>query len=102
VGDDGGDRGTELGDLIADEETPSPMQATETTMLHETLTALIDDLTTREAWVVRRRFGLHGHRQYTLRELGEKLDLTKERVRQIEAKALRKLRHPMLHLYDYD
>jgi RNA polymerase primary sigma factor len=81
VGDDGGERGIELGDLIADEETPSPMQATETTMLHETLTALIDDLTTREAWVVRRRFGLHGHRQYTLRELGEKLDLTKERVR---------------------
>jgi RNA polymerase primary sigma factor len=101
VGVDGEESGTELGDFIEDQKTPSPMQVTATTMLQEKLAVLIDELETREAWVVRRRFGLHGHRQYTLRELGEKLNLTKERVRQIEVKALRKLRQPMQHLWDY-
>jgi RNA polymerase primary sigma factor len=101
VGHDREEGDAELGNFIEDRETPSPPETTETNMLQEKLSEVIDGLNTREAWILRRRFGLHGHRQHTLKELGRKLGISKERVRQIEGRALRRLRHPMQHLQDY-
>jgi RNA polymerase primary sigma factor len=99
-----GDEDTsELGNFIEDKSIPSPIQTAEEGMLHEQLESMLGSLQPREAWILRMRFGLHGNRKYTLKELGQKLGISKERVRQIEGKALRKLRHPMFrrHLQDY-
>jgi RNA polymerase primary sigma factor len=85
---------SELGKFIEDESAPSPVQSAEQHLLREDLEEMLTALTPREVHVLRLRFGLQGDRSYTLEEVGEKLGVTRERVRQIERKALRKLRHP--------
>ena len=83
-----------LGDFIKDEDSPSPQDAASYTMLKEQLDEVMETLTTREAKVLRLRFGLDDGKARTLEEVGKKFNVTRERIRQIEAKALRKLRHP--------
>ncbi len=90
-----GDEDTsELEQFIEDDTTPTPDESTEERMLHDQLRQLLTTLEPREAWILRMRFGLHGSREHTLKELGQKLGISKERVRQIQGQALRKLRHP--------
>ena len=84
----------ELGDFIVDETAPSPIQVTERRLLRESLERMLATLTPREARVLRLRFGLDGDHAHTLKEVGDRIGVTRERVRQIEGKALRKLRHP--------
>ncbi len=91
VGDDGD---TELGALIADEHAQEPMDATTDSMLNETLQTAVGRLDDREQEVLRLRYGLDGETPLTLEQIGERFSLTRERIRQIEWKALRKLRHP--------
>ncbi len=83
-----------LGDFIADENQVSPYEATSQQMLRENITEVLGALSDREAKVLSMRFGLNGGRAMTLEEVGQKFGVTRERIRQIEAKALRKLRHP--------
>jgi RNA polymerase primary sigma factor len=90
--DDDGE--SEFGDFLEDENAPSPVQRTEMNLLHDDLQDALSTLTPREVRVLRMRFGLGGADTYTLREVGEKLGVTRERIRQIEGKALKKLRHP--------
>jgi RNA polymerase primary sigma factor len=85
---------SEFGDFLEDENAPSPVQVTEMNLLHDDLQDALSTLTPREMRVLRMRFGLGGADTYTLREVGEKLGVTRERIRQIEGKALKKLRHP--------
>ncbi|MGD8245300.1 MAG: sigma-70 family RNA polymerase sigma factor [Anaerolineae bacterium] len=85
---------SEFGDFLEDENAPSPVQSTEMNLLHDDLQDALSTLTPREMRVLRMRFGLGGADTYTLREVGEKLGVTRERIRQIEGKALKKLRHP--------
>ncbi len=93
-----------LGDFIKDEQTPGPEEATSYLMLQEQIEKLLDSLTERERRVLKLRFGLIDGRQRTLEEVGKEFNVTRERIRQIEAKAIRKLRHPtrkkMLMGYD--
>ena len=84
----------ELGSFIEDEAAPSPAQSAEQHLLREELEEMLFTLTPREARVLRLRFGLLGDRGYTLEEIGQKLGVTRERARQIERQALRRLRHP--------
>ena len=83
-----------LGDFIQDEDSPSPQEAASYTLLREQLEEVMSTLTPREAKVLRLRFGLDDGKARTLEEVGKEFDVTRERIRQIEAKALRKLRHP--------
>ena len=83
-----------LGDFIQDEDSPSPQDAASYTMLREQLDEVMSTLTPREAKVLRLRFGLDDGKARTLEEVGKEFQVTRERIRQIEAKALRKLRHP--------
>jgi len=88
------DADSELGDFIEDDSVTTPTQRAELHILHEELEDALRALTPREVRVLRMRFGLGGHEIHTLQEIGEKLGVTRERIRQIESKGLRKLRHP--------
>ena len=90
----GEEEDSHLGDFIPDDDTPSPAEATSTNILREELEKQLHTLTPREAHVIKLRFGLYDGRTRTLEEVGKEFDITRERIRQIEAKALRKLRHP--------
>ncbi|HLD94711.1 MAG TPA: sigma-70 family RNA polymerase sigma factor [Anaerolineales bacterium] len=86
---------SELGMFVEDENSPSPSQAAYKNMLEQKVHEVLGTLSPREARILRLRFGLENGRAYTLEEVGEKFGLTRERIRQIEGKALRRLRHPM-------
>ncbi|KHO62892.1 MULTISPECIES: RNA polymerase sigma factor RpoD [Thermoanaerobacter] len=90
----GEEEDSHLGDFIPDEDAPAPAEAAAYTMLKEQLMDVLDTLTPREEKVLRLRFGLDDGRARTLEEVGKEFNVTRERIRQIEAKALRKLRHP--------
>ena len=83
-----------LGDFIQDEDSPAPQDSASFTLMKEQLDEVMNTLTPREAKVLKLRFGLEDGRTRTLEEVGKQFDVTRERIRQIEAKALRKLRHP--------
>ena len=90
----GEEEDSHLGDFIQDEQVAVPADAATFTMLHEQLMEVLDTLTEREQKVLKLRFGLDDGRPRTLEEVGKEFNVTRERIRQIEAKALRKLRHP--------
>lgn len=90
----GEEEDSHLGDFIQDEDAPSPAEAASDTLMKEQLMIVLDSLTPREKKVLSLRFGLEDGRQRTLEEVGQEFNVTRERIRQIEAKALRKLRHP--------
>ncbi|MDD7447311.1 MAG: RNA polymerase sigma factor RpoD [Clostridiales bacterium] len=90
----GEEEDSHLGDFIPDDEAPAPAEAASFTLMKEQLMNVLDTLTPREEKVLRLRFGLDDGRQRTLEEVGKEFNVTRERIRQIEAKALRKLRHP--------
>ncbi|MCI8348119.1 MAG: RNA polymerase sigma factor RpoD [Firmicutes bacterium] len=90
----GEEEDSHLGDFIPDEDVPAPAEAAAFSMLKEQLVEVLDTLTEREQKVLKLRFGLEDGRARTLEEVGREFDVTRERIRQIEAKALRKLRHP--------
>ncbi len=90
----GEEEDSHLGDFIPDDDAPAPADAASHTLLREQLSDVLSTLTPREAKVLRLRFGLEDGRPRTLEEVGKEFDVTRERIRQIEAKALRKLRHP--------
>ena len=83
-----------LGDFIPDDDAPAPAEAVASTLLKEQLMEVLASLTPREARVLRLRYGLDDGKARTLEEVGREFNVTRERIRQIEAKALRKLRHP--------
>ena len=91
IGDDGE---SELGMFIEDNSTPTPAQSAYQSMLKDKMAEVLGDLSPRESQVLRWRFGLYDGHEYTLEEVGQKFGLTRERIRQIEGKALRHLRHP--------
>ena len=90
----GEEEDSHLGDFIADDDAPAPVDAASHTLLKEQLADVLKTLTPREEKVLRLRFGLDDGRPRTLEEVGKEFNVTRERIRQIEAKALRKLRHP--------
>ncbi len=90
----GEEEDSHLGDFIPDDDAPAPSEAASFVLLKEQLVDVLSSLTDREAKVLRLRFGLDDGRQRTLEEVGTEFNVTRERIRQIEAKALRKLRHP--------
>jgi RNA polymerase primary sigma factor len=90
----GDDEDSHLGDFIEDSNMLSPPEAATIAGLREATTAVLESLTAREAKVLRMRFGIDMNTDHTLEEVGKQFDVTRERIRQIEAKALRKLRHP--------
>lgn len=90
----GDDEDSHLGDFIEDHNILSPVETATTTGLTDTVTKVLGGLTPREAKVLRMRFGIDMNTDHTLEEVGKQFDVTRERIRQIEAKALRKLRHP--------
>jgi RNA polymerase primary sigma factor len=90
----GEEEDSHLGDFIQDEDTPAPADAASQTILREVIERELHTLTPREEHVIKLRFGLYDGRTRTLEEVGKEFDITRERIRQIEAKALRKLRHP--------
>lgn len=90
----GEEEDSHLGDFIPDDDAPAPAEAASLILLKEQLNDVLATLTDREAKVLKLRFGLEDGRSRTLEEVGKEFDVTRERIRQIEAKALRKLRHP--------
>jgi len=90
----GEEEDSELGAFVEDETTPTPTQSAYQNLLREKIEEVLSTLSPREARILRLRFGLHNGRSYTLEEVGQKFGLTRERIRQIEGKALRRLRHP--------
>ncbi len=90
----GEEEDSHIGDFIEDQESPAPAEAASYELLREQLNEVLHTLTPREEAVLRLRFGLEDGRQRTLEEVGQQFNITRERIRQIEAKALRKLRHP--------
>ncbi|MCF6764570.1 RNA polymerase sigma factor RpoD [Thiotrichales bacterium 19S3-7] len=90
----GDDEDSHLGDFIEDQATDSPVDSATNENLREATRQILDALTPREAKVLRMRFGINMNTDHTLEEVGKQFDVTRERIRQIEAKALRKLRHP--------
>ena len=90
----GDEEDTSIGYFLEDERTPGPADATSNAMLAEALKEILDTLTEREADVLRMRFGMYDGRTHTLEEVGQIFGVTRERIRQIENKAIRKLRHP--------
>ncbi len=90
----GEDEDSELGSFVEDEGTPTPTQSAYQHLLRDKIEDVLSTLSPREARILRLRFGLHNGRPYTLEEVGQKFGLTRERIRQIEGKALRRLRHP--------
>ena len=100
VGEDGD---SEFGDFIEDQETPEPAEAAAHHLLQETIEDVLSELTPRQAHILRLRFGLGGGEQHTLEEIANKFGLSRERIRQLEKEALRRLRHPRLatNLRDY-
>jgi RNA polymerase primary sigma factor len=91
VGEEGD---AELGHFIEDDDTPAPVESVSRHLLRDQLERALGTLTPREARILRLRFGLQDGNCYTLEQVGRKFDLTRERIRQIQHKALRKLRHP--------
>jgi RNA polymerase primary sigma factor len=90
----GDDEDSHLGDFIEDGANDSPIDHATTQSLREATKGILESLTEREAKVLRMRFGIDMNTDHTLEEVGKQFDVTRERIRQIEAKALRKLRHP--------
>jgi RNA polymerase primary sigma factor len=90
----GDDDDSHLGDFIEDNATLAPAEAALYSSLRDATKEVLDSLTPREAKVLRMRFGIEMNTDHTLEEVGKQFDVTRERIRQIEAKALRKLRHP--------
>jgi RNA polymerase primary sigma factor len=90
----GDEEDTTIGSFVEDYNTPGPADATNHTLLAEALSQILDTLTEREADVLRLRFGMHDGKTHTLEEVGQHFGVTRERIRQIENKAIRKLRHP--------
>lgn len=100
VGEDGD---SEFGDFIEDQETPSPVDSATQNLLQETIEEVLGELTPRQSHILRLRFGLGGGEPHTLEEIANKFGLSRERIRQLEKEALRRLRHPRLahNLRDY-
>lgn len=100
VGDDGD---SEFGDFIEDQDTPSPVESATQHLLQETIEDILAELTPRQSHILRLRFGLGGGEPHTLEEIANKFGLSRERIRQLEKEALRRLRHPRLahNLRDY-
>lgn len=90
----GEEEDSHLGDFIPDDDAPAPAEAASLVLLKEQINQVLSTLTEREEKVLRLRFGLEDGRSRTLEEVGQQFNVTRERIRQIEAKALRKLRHP--------
>jgi len=95
VGDDGD---SEFGDFIEDQDSPSPVEAATQHLLQETIEEVLSELTPRQSHILRLRFGLGGGDPHTLEEIANKFGLSRERIRQLEKEALRRLRHPRLAL----
>ncbi|MEO1441610.1 MAG: sigma-70 family RNA polymerase sigma factor, partial [Chloroflexota bacterium] len=93
VGDDGD---SEFGDFIEDQDSPSPVEAATQHLLQETIEEVLSELTPRQSHILRLRFGLGGGEPHTLEEIANKFGLSRERIRQLEKEALRRLRHPRL------
>ncbi len=100
VGDDGD---SEFGDFIEDQDSPSPVDSATQHLLQETIEEVLSELTPRQSHILRLRFGLGGGEPHTLEEIANKFGLSRERIRQLEKEALRRLRHPRLahNLRDY-
>ena len=90
----GEEEDSHLGDFIEDENAPAPAEVASNAMMREQLQEVLHTLTPREEKVIRLRFGLEDGQAHTLEEVGKEFNVTRERIRQIESKALRKIRHP--------